>query len=397
MIKGLWRAMTILAVVWLAACGPFRPRPPEVGPEVAAAAEAAESLRAELRTVGRFPSVEDMRPDVTLYTEVVWLQDAREESRRDTLRTPVTVASWLENRRSRQSSDVLFELETDEVYQCDEAVLQYGTYPVVLDGLGRRTYLGERVLVRRELARYRFVARWLRGADGTLELGTLWMSPIGGEARVGRLGEGCRSVGAAKFAALYAVRRAGVDVSAGATYQAPTTESLEQAFVAQEWDQDMHSATPLTVSAEGFYRFRPGWQVAGLAGYQLPGSVDGFAGRFRARVEWTGLTAGGLLAREVGPLRVGAGPAVAITRWEWSDEMISATFEPGEPTSGTTVTPGALAELSLVHSPRSRLYVRAAARYYLFGDAEVPGFRDLGPVDVARSQAQLTLGAGWWW
>lgn len=395
--KTLLRAAVVPALLWLAGCGPLRPEAPELSPELAADAEAAESLRAELRAIGRFPTAENMRSDVTLYTELVWYQDARQEAQRDTLHSPTTVESWLENRRSRESPAVLFELTTDEVYQCEEAVLQYGTYPIGLDPVGRRTYLGDRVVVSRELARYRFTARWLRADDGSLELETLWMSPVGGEARVGRLGDSCRSTGGARFAASWAVRRAGVDLSAGLTDQSSSMESLEQAFVSQGWDQDMHRGLPLAVTAEGFYRFRPGWQVAGVASYQLPSSIDGFGSGFRVTAEWTGLTLGGLLVREVGPLRVGAGPAVAVTSWDWSEETISAVFDPAEPTSGTTVTPGALAELSLIQALRSHIYVRVSGRYYLFGDADVPGFRDLGTVTVPRSQARLSIGVGWWW
>jgi hypothetical protein len=256
--------------------------------------------------------------------------------------------------------------------------------------------MGDKVVVNRGLHRYQFAARWARTGNG-LALESLWLSPVGGETRVARLGQQCRSASRATFAARYAVRRGGVDVATGFTDQSQPTDALEQALVAQGWDQDIRRGGAAAFTAEGFYRFRPGWQVAGVAGYQLPAYANGFAGQFRAEVQWSGLTLGALVVREVGPIRLGAGPAVAVTQWSWSDEVSASVFEPGEPTSASTVTPGALAELGVIQALGSNLYVRAAGRYYLMGEAQAPGFRDLAPVDVPMSQARLSLGVGWWW
>ncbi len=394
----LFKPLAWLAVAGLAipGCGPLRPELPQASPEVTARADSAGIVRSELAAIGGFPSEEHMRPDVRLYTELVWIEDSGRDPRRDTLRTPTSVANWLENRRSRQAPDVLFELDTDEIYVCRDAVLQYGTYPLGVDPTGQRTFLGSRVVLSRGLQRHAFVARWIRTGSG-LELEALWLSPVGGEARVARLGRGCRSASRATFAARYAVRRGGVDLGAGFTDQSQPIDAVEQALVAHGWEQDIRHGGAAGFSAQGTYRFRPGWQVAGVAGYQLPAYANGFAGQFRAELEWSGFTLGAVLVREVGPIRLAAGPAVAVMQWNWSDEVTASVFDPGEPTSATTVTPGGLAELGVIQALGSNLYVRIAGRYYLMGDARAPGFRDLESVDVSMSQARLTLGVGWWW
>ncbi len=56
-----------------------------------------------------------------------------------------------------------------------------------------------------------------------------------------------------------------------------------------------------------------------------------------------------------------------------------------------------MAELGYIQTVRSRVYIHVRARYGYFADAEVPGFRDLDPLNAPMDRTRLTVGLGYWW
>lgn len=388
----------LLSLLGSAGCGPLSIETPAPSPGVAAAAESAAVLDARLQAIGVFPDQADMHPEAVLYTEVVRVPGTRGTLWRDTIRGSAEVERRLQDRRGFVAAGgVLFELDTDRVYQCDGVVLQYGTYPVPVGARTPSRPLPRSADTGAPEGRVPFAARWRSGPDGSLALTELWLGPVTTEVRVGRLGSGCRDTGAAAFALQYAQRRSGVEFSLGYAAQLPALASLEDGLVEHGWDRRVASHAPLSLAVSGLYRHRPGWQMRGWASVELPARVEATGSFFHATLAWSGVTAAGLLVRELGPFRVGAGPAVSYTRWTWSEKLVSSVFEAAAPSEGTTVLPGMLLDLGYIQTLRSRLYLKVEGRYGYFTAAEAPGFRDLEPVAVPMDGARVSAGIGYWW
>lgn len=388
-------ALLPVLLLALAGCGPLRPRAPEPSPGVVMEADSALALESQVRQLGMFPTAGDIAEGAVLYTEMQRVPGTRTYAlTRDTIRGGEAVARRLQARQVR--SLVPFELNTQRVFRCEGGALQYGVYPVdarVSDRVvvAPQTQPGDRAVWAP------FAARWRAGEDGDLKLDALWLGPLDLEVRVGRLGHRCRDTDVPVFARDYAGRRTGLEFGVGYPFQLSTTGFMEDAVRDHGWNTNVASAVSPSLALSGFYRLRSGIQLMGVATYQLPAQVQATGDVFDATLEWSGGTVAGLLAGELGRFRIGAGPAVAFTHWQWSDHVFSAVFEPGAPSSGTTVVPGGVAELDYIQTLRSRLYLSVRGRYAYFMDAEVPGFRTFPATQAPMDRTSVTVGLGYWW
>lgn len=384
------------AWVMLAACGPLRPELPQPGPEVIEAAEAAQALETHIRERGLLPASRDIASDAVLYTELMRPPGDRVMALyRDTIRGGDEVLRLLQHRQL-ESRGAVFELRTRSVYRCAGRVVQYGTYPTDRAESSRMAAARDPD-ADDEVVRVPFAALWREGDGGALEMEALWLGPLDSEVRVARLADDCRDTRSAVFDRRYAGRRVGLEASAGYAFLFPAGDHLEDALTSHGWDRNVGSSAPVTASLGAIYRLRPGWQVEALAQYQGPARVEATGTVFDATLEWWGGTVAGLLVAEVGRFRIGAGPAVRLARWSWSDQVVSNVFPSGEPTSASSVLPGGMVELGYIQTLQSRVYVHVRGRYGYFPDAETPGFRDLPPQAVPMDGAGLSVGIGFWW
>ena len=389
------RALVVTLVLGLAGCGPLRPRPPEPAPEIIEAAEAARALETRIRREGLLPASSQIAEDAVLYTEMTRPPEIRGlEVQRDTIRGGAELSRRLQHRQM-QSRGAAFELRTRRVFRCRDAVIQAGVYPMAA-AESERIAAAPRAEPEETVVWVPFTARW-READGTLELQALWLGPLDYEVRVSRLADDCRDTGAAIFARAYAGRRMGLELGVGYPLHLEAIGYLQDAVTEHGWDRNVTGHAPISGALAGFYRLRPGVQIETLVSYHRPARVEATGDVFDATLEWTGGSAAVLLVGELGPFRVGAGPAVAYESWSWSDRVFNDVYPSGEPTSGTSLVPGGVTELGYIQTLRSRVYIHLRARYGWLADGEVPGFRDLAPLDAPLSRARLAVGLGYWW
>jgi hypothetical protein len=348
---------------------------------VAAAADTARVVVDEVRSVGTFPSVEDMRSDVRLITEPRRAGGDPDSIRRDTIVRPPAVSSWLQDRRAGWHPEVLFQLETDQVYVCAGSVLQYGTYPIA--GAD-------------DVDRLRFAARWMKGEDGSLELDLLSLAPMPGDARPMRLARACRDAGGLIFDSEYAARRLEVRafLSVGTL---PMSAPIREMFEDYGWG-DEGMSVPLGVDVSAGYRLRGGWQLAGVLAYRLSAGVTGDTIFSETTLDRQEVLLGGLVIRELGGgFRVGAGPVLAHTRWSWTNKRTVAFGEPTAPVSDGVIRPGGILELGLSTALRSQFFLDATARYALLAPVAPPAYGNFDPPSVSGGGLWLGVGVGWWW
>jgi hypothetical protein len=391
--------MALLAGTLAAACAP--PPPFQPSPELTERAEALTALEARVQSLGALPAAEIMLEDARLITpasiggfEVGLGHDypsvggGRLAPRRDTVRGPANVRRWILMRQREHPGPTPFHFATTRILGCEGAVLQYGNYPV---RSGARLGGAE--------TRRPFTAIWRIGPDDELRLESLWMEPPGGAARPGVLARGCRAAGLERDAVRFAGRRLGLQAFAGAGY-GPAGGSVGEGFEEGGWDRELEVSRQYPrLGVQGYYRVHPAWNLTGIVTYDPGFSVKGRPGAvgFVPTLSAVGFAVGALAVREVGSLRLGAGPELVYTSWDWSERLLHATIEPGEPSSGSSWTPGVVFHAGLVRPLWSNLYLDLAGRYRVAGNSGAPGFRDLDGLEAQMSAGTVTIGLGRWW
>ncbi len=384
-------------LVLVAACAP--PPPFQPSPELAERAEALSAVEQQVQRVGELPGMGDMLPEVRLtgprqlggfetglgypYPRGVGAAQAQ----RDVITGSTAVAHWLDSRRRSHRGETPFHFRTTRVMVCDGAAIQYGVYPVLTaPGVGRG-----------EVTRP-FAALWRLEEDGELRLESIWMDPASGATRPGVLATRCRHAAGPREALRYAGRRVGVQLFASLAAE-QASGSTRDALVDGGWTQSLNASPErYRLGAQGYYRLTPRWNVTGIASYEPGFSVSGRPSdvAYVATLQGRGLSAAALMVYEVGPLRLGVGPDLTYTSWAWSERLLHKGVEPGEPSSDSSLTPGALLSAGLVWPLWSNLYLDLAGRYRIAGHAAAPGFRDLDGLEASMTAGSVAVGLGWW-
>jgi hypothetical protein len=382
----------------LAGCGSAGLPPLVPSPELVEDAARADALEAEVEARGAWPAAQDMLPEVHLFTPRAWTVDGRrievgtgarvvggpdDAPRRETVVGPEAVVQYLELRRSSQLPDVLFEFSTGRILVCDGAVIQVGTYPVRVDfgGPGRTV-------------EQPFTARWVRGADHQLRLETLWMTPTGDGSRPARLASGCREGNEPRRALRISQTRFGLTLNVPLLSPQPRS-SAEDAVTAHGGNIIEHWSGLVPTSVQGYARVTPRWQGLALLEGTVPGRLTYREPRTVEARYWSAIAAA-LVVAEMGPARLGAGPALGLESHRWEHRVNNAIQTPADPVSERTLVPGALVH-GAIERPFQSLVVQLAGQYRWFSDSQAPGYFDLEQLPLIVSGPSLYLGLGYRW
>ena len=344
--------------------------------------ETLTSVSRAIEGMGQFPAAGDMSPDVELVT-FAYADRQQEEPRRDTIRSPGAVAEWLQELHAAQLPDIEFLFSTREVFLCDGAAVQQGTYDVRAGGRYGRP------------VRQPFIARWLPDGSGGWLLEGLWLQPDGA-VRTATLAAGCASVRMAEIAA----RRFVVTLE-GATTSDPFAPAFEQAMRDVGWTHTspVTGAYPrahsdrLALSASLSYRLTPGFLVSGLYSRLPSSTTDGnseFIGRTTIRTDNQSLMAL-LLARKIGMIAIGLGPSVTTVDFHWSHRP---SRDPEPPLSESHSVIGLLTRLSASVPVTPWLEFSASARYGFFPEVQTPPYLELEAFPFRPTRGALSIGAG---
>lgn len=370
-------------------CLPMRvPAPPELRHEV----DEAEKVAAVIETHGAWPLAEQMTEDIRLVTPEVERVDAavRRTVGRDTVRGRPGVVAYLQLWQSMRAHDGLFELETRDVLVCEGRALQRGRYTVPADpGSG----------VPQRFAS--FFAVWDQGG-GPVLLNTLELDTDGDRDRDRSRAADCVSIEDLRAELRRSTHPAGFIVSLSLSSRKEAGD-VEAAFREAGWTWDCMvryesgpcpdfepTGSQLFPALDVFYQLTPRWSMLLVVDPQSPISTFGSA-NFGTNLAYWGATVGGLAVGSAGAFEVGVGPAFAWRHWEWTAGL------PEETVTRSTVVPGGIMHVGAMQPLNSTLFIRAAAEYHVFRDAEMAGYGDIEVMRTNPGGIRATVGIGYAW
>lgn len=319
-----------------------------------------------------------MLPDVEM---VSFLYGSGADARRDTLRGPASVTDWLDDLRLEgRPGGARFGLRTSQVLLCDSAAVETGRFP--------RSAITSMDRLRRLPGEERYLALW-RPEGGAWMLEQLWLSPPT-SVRPARLASGC---GAARRAARAARPfRVGVAlrVGGGAELQ-EVVESLDDAG----WpDPSVRKPGRLGPRVWASYRIGPRLEIGPvydrLIGTRARASEADDVQSRTVTVESGGHVLSLRTQARLGPLWIGAGPAVAWTTTTYDASIVSTDAVVDELERETNRSFGALAEASFRITRVPTLVPVLSVGYLYLPDLEP---ETTAPAAIPVGGLTFTLGA----